>query len=159
MKKHKNQTIDRGVKKLVLLVSALFLMIGFCTGLSAQSTGQGNYATLKGVVLEKGTTNTPVEFATVQVLPQGSVVTTSSKGEFAFERLSPGKVNVKIQFLGMEGIDTTFNLVSGGVTQLTFYMRYSSFRLNDVTVVATESKAGQATASNISRQAMPTHTI
>ncbi|MHC1780319.1 MAG: TonB-dependent receptor plug domain-containing protein [Bacteroidales bacterium] len=154
MKRHKNQTIDRGVKKLVLLVSALFLMIGFCTGLSAQSTGQGNYATLKGVVLEKGTTNTPVEFATVQVLPQGSVVTTSSKGEFAFERLSPGKVNVKIQFLGMEGIDTTFNLVSGGVTQLTFYMRYSSFRLNDVTVVATESKAGQATASNISRQAM-----
>ncbi len=154
MKRHKNQTIGRGVKKLVLLVSALFLMTGFCTGLSAQSTGQGNYATLKGVVLEKGTTATPVEFATVQVLPQGSVVTTTSKGEFIFERLSPGKVNVKIQFLGMEGIDTTFNLVSGSVTQLTFHMRYSSFRLNDVTVVATESKAGQATASNISRQAM-----
>ncbi len=154
MKRHKNQTIDRGVNKLVLLVSALFLMIGFCTGLAAQNTGQGNYATLKGVVLEKGTTNTPVEFATVQVLPQGSVVTTTSKGEFTFDRLSPGKVNVKIQFLGMEGIDTTFNLVPGGVTQLTFYMRYSSFRLNDVTVVATESKAGQATASNISRQAM-----
>lgn len=154
MKRHKNQTIGRGVKKLVLLVSALFLMIGFCTGLSAQSSGQGNYATLKGVVLEKGTAGTPVEFATVQVLPQGSVVTTTSKGEFTFERLSPGKVNVKIQFLGMEGIDTTFNLVSGSVTQLTFQMRYSSFRLNDVTVVATESKAGQATASNISRQAM-----
>ncbi len=154
MKRHKNQTIGRGVKKLVLLVSALFLMIGFCTGLSAQSSGQGNYATLKGVVLEKGTAGTPVEFATVQVPPQGSVVTTTSKGEFTFERLSPGKVNVKIQFLGMEGIDTTFNLVSGSVTQLTFQMRYSSFRLNDVTVVATESKAGQATASNISRQAM-----
>ena len=33
-------------------------------------------------------------------------------------------------------------------------MNYSSFRLNEVSVVAQESKAGQATASNISRQAM-----
>ncbi len=33
-------------------------------------------------------------------------------------------------------------------------MSYSSFRLNEVSVVAQESKAGQATASNISRQAM-----
>ncbi len=154
MKRHKIQVPDRGAKSFALSALVLFLVMGFCANLSAQTSVQGNYATLKGVVLERGSENIPVEFATIQVLPQGSVTTTTTKGEFSFERLSPGRVNVKIQFLGMETIDTTFVLASGRVTEITFRMQYSTFRLSDVTVVATAGKAGQATASNISRQAM-----
>ncbi|HBG24514.1 MAG TPA: hypothetical protein DDX10_05560 [Rikenellaceae bacterium] len=154
MKRHKIQVPDRGAKSFALSALVLFLVMGFCANLAAQSSVQGNYATLKGVVLERGTENTPVEFATIQVLPQGSVTTTTTKGEFSFEKLSPGRVNVKIQFLGMESVDTTFVLSAGRVTEITFRMQYSSFRLSDVTVVATAGKAGQATASNISRQAM-----
>jgi len=122
--------------------------------LSAQSEQTSNYAAFRGVVTEKGSQSIPVEFATVQVLPQGSVTTTNPKGEFSFERLAPGKVSVKIQFLGMEDLDTTLVLVAGKVTKEHFYMTSSSFRLTEVSVVAKESKAGQATASNISRQAM-----
>ncbi|MCK9305584.1 MAG: TonB-dependent receptor, partial [Bacteroidales bacterium] len=152
MKRCKNQVPDRCgsfhlVSTLVLLlVSALFSQI------RAQAVSE-NYATLKGVVLEMET-NLPVEFATVQLLPQGAVTMTGSKGEFKLERVSPGRVNLKIQFLGMETIDTALTLVGGRVTELSFHMVYSSFRLNEVQVVATESKAGQATASTISRQAM-----
>lgn len=132
----------------------LFLLICLNVQLSAQSAANNNYAILKGVVIEKGTQNVPVEFAAVQVLPQGAVTTTNSKGEFSLERLSPGKVNVKIQFLGMGDMDTTIVLVAGKASQVKFHMTSSSFRLNEISVVAKESKAGQATASNISRQAM-----
>lgn len=132
---------------------ALFLLICLSLQLSAQSA-VNNYAALRGVVTEKGSHSQAVEFATVQVLPQGALTTTNSNGEFSFERLSPGKVSVRIQFLGMEAIDTTLILVAGKASQEHFYMNYSSFRLNEVSVVAQESKAGQATASNISRQAM-----
>jgi len=132
---------------------ALFLLICLSLQLSAQSA-VNNYAALRGVVTEKVSHSQAVEFATVQVLPQGALTTTNSNGEFSFERLSPGKVNVRIQFLGMEAIDTTLILVAGKASQEHFYMNYSSFRLNEVSVVAQESKAGQATASNISRQAM-----
>lgn len=136
------------------LVAFAILLVKPGDNIFAQGAGQGNFATFKGVVIERGTQNVPVEFATVQVLPQGSITMTNNRGEFTFERLSPGKVDVKIQFLGMETIDTTFNLIGGRVTTVNFSMQHSSFRLNEVSVVATGSKAGQATASNISRQAM-----
>lgn len=138
--------------KIRLSFALLLLMLSSLT-VGAQNTS-GNFATLRGQVTEKGSRSQAVEFATVQVLPQGAVTTTNSKGEFVLERLSPGKVNIKIQFLGMETIDTTMIITAGSVIQEHFYMSYSSFRLNEVSVVAQESKAGQATASNISRQAM-----
>ena len=131
----------------------LFLLICMSLQMNAQSSAN-NQATLKGVVTEKGSLSQAVEFATVQILPQGALTTTNSNGEFSFEKLAPGKVSVRIQFLGMETMDTTLILVAGKVVQEHFYMNYSSFRLNEVSVVAQESKAGQATASNISRQAM-----
>jgi len=151
MIKRKKQVSGRRDGILFFTVLVLFLTAGFCTDMSAQTT-QGGKATLRGIVIEKGTNN-PIEFATIQVLPQGSVATTDKKGEFIIEKLSPGKVNVKIFFLGMEPVDTTF-LMPSGMIEMKFEMQYSSFRLNEVSVVAKESKAGQATASNISRQAM-----
>src|SRR3989339_484619 len=154
MKRDKIQISGGGAKALILSAIALFLAVGLSADLSAQTSSQGNYATLKGVVLEFGTENVPVEFASIQILPQGSMSATNSRGEFTFDRLSPGRIELKIHFLGMESIDTTLNLIAGRVTELRLRMRNSSFRLNEVTVVATESKAGQATASNISRQAM-----
>jgi hypothetical protein len=153
MKRCKKQVSDMGAKYLLMSSLVLLLVAGVCTKLNAQAPSAGNYATLKGFVLEKDT-KIPVEFATIQILPQGAVAMTNSKGEYTLERLSPGKINVRIQFLGMESVDTTFNLLGGRVSEMTFYMVYSSFRLNEVQVVAQESKAGQATASNISRQAM-----
>lgn len=151
MKRDKTQNWTGGAKVLSLSVKVLLLLILLGTG---SAWAQTNYATLKGVILERGTVNVPVEFATVQILPQGSMTVTNTRGEFLFERLSPGKVNIKIDFLGMETIDTTMSLAPGSVTTLNLKMQQSSFRLNDVTVVAQESKAGKATASNISRQAM-----
>ncbi|MFA7390277.1 MAG: carboxypeptidase-like regulatory domain-containing protein, partial [Proteiniphilum sp.] len=123
--------------------------------LSAQQLhAQEALSSLRGRVVEQNNPTVPVEFATVQVLPQGSATTTNNKGEFFFDRLSPGRINLKIEFLGMEPIDTTFTLGSGTHPEISFQMQESSFRLTEITVVAQESKAGRATASTISRQAM-----
>jgi hypothetical protein len=132
------------------------LIILFLSGpaqLNAQS-GDKSYATVKGVVYEKGTSKTPVEFATVQLLPQGSATATNSKGEFSFSKVLYGKTEIKVQFMGMVPLDTIIYIVPGKDYNFEFRLEYSSFRLKEVSVVASESKAGQATASNISRQAM-----
>ncbi len=119
-----------------------------------QLTAQEAPSSLRGRVVEQNNPTVPVEFATVQVLPQGSATTTNSKGEFFFDRLSPGRINLKIDFLGMEPIDTTFTIAAGRNLEISFQMQESTFRLTEITVVAQESKAGRATASTISRQAM-----
>lgn len=153
---NKTRTIltDRSAGRLLLLVVLLVTQVFLFGKVYAQKPANSNYASLKGVVTEKGSPSKPVEFAVIQVLPQGSVSGTNTEGAFNFERLTPGKVNVKIQSLGMEVIDTTLVLVAGKVSDVRFHMNVSTFKLNEVVVVAKESKAGQATASNISRQAM-----
>ncbi len=143
LKRRTGCPLTRGLSLLILLV------MGWAP-LHAQSTP----ATLTGKVVEAEDESKPIEFATVQVLPQAVGVVTNSKGEFTFYRLAPGRVNVKVDFLGMEPIDTTFTLAPGSHNDIVFRMHESSFRLVEVTVVAKEGKAGNATSSLVSRQAM-----
>ncbi len=136
----------------IVFVWSLFVCLAL--QVSAQPAAHDDFASLRGVVTEMGTRGTPVEFASVQVFPQGAVTITNSSGEFFFPRLAPGKATLRIQFLGMEPLDTTLVLASGKAVAVVFQMRSTSFRLDEVSVVAKESEAGQATASKISRQAM-----
>jgi hypothetical protein len=129
-------------------------ILGLWIVATPQLMAQEATASLKGRVTEANNPSLPVEFATVQVLPQGAASATNNKGEFSFDKLSPGKINLRIDFLGMEPIDTTLTLAAGQNLTLSLKMQESSFRLTEVTVVAKESKAGRATASTISRQAM-----
>ena len=75
MKKHKIVKQPAVPKRLLLPVSmlAVVMMLSY-----VQSFAQTNYATLKGKVVELGNESVPVEFATVQILPQGSVSTTNT---------------------------------------------------------------------------------
>lgn len=128
----------------------LALMLLLPKGVLAQSGS----ATIKGSVVEKGDPRIPVEFATVQLLPAGLITTTDTKGNFSFDRVSPGRVEIVVQFLGMTPVDSTFTVQDGANLRLNFAMEYSSFRLTEVQVVAQGNKAGQATSSTITRQAM-----
>lgn len=129
LKRRTGRPLTRGLCLLILLV------MGWAP-LHAQSTP----ATLTGKVVEAEDESKPIEFATVQVLPQAVGVVTNSKGEFTFNRLAPGRVNVKVDFLGMEPIDTTFTLTPGSHNDIVFRMQESTFRLVEVTVVAKEGK-------------------
>ncbi|MDR3367502.1 MAG: TonB-dependent receptor [Prevotellaceae bacterium] len=123
-----------------------------CATLSAQSAA--SYAQVEGKVVEYRLPNNPVGFATVTLLPANVHASTNAAGEFSFPKADAGSITIRIQFIGMETIDTTVHVAAGQANHFVFRMKNSDFRLDEVTVVATQSKAGQSTASNISRQAI-----
>lgn len=114
---------------------------------------KSNYSTINGVVTDKGS-GTPVDYAVVTLLPVKQYSTTDADGHFSFAKVDPGKYTLSVNFVGMEQIDTTITILSGRVYNMTLEMVQSNFRLNEVIVVAERSKAGESTASKISRQAM-----
>ena len=136
------------------LLAALFVMM-LPVALSAQqSKDAGKYAQIKGVVTMESAQGEPVGFATIHLSPQDVYTTTELDGSYNLKNVEPGKTNISIQFVGMETIDTLVTLSAGKVHTFNFVMQETNFRLSEVTVLAEQSKAGESTASNISRQAM-----
>ncbi len=133
------------------LISILCLML-----VSLAATAQNrsaNNASVRGVVLEQGT-NVPVEFAVVILSPSQQHTTTDKEGRFEFKQVEPGPSTLTIQFVGMETLERNIEVAAGKAHEYSFEMVTANFRLEEVTVTATQNRAGQATASNISRQAM-----
>ena len=96
----------------------------------------------------------PVDFANI-ILPRSNQYTLTDKdGNFSIENVPAGEVQVSISFFGMEPVDTTVNVSPGRNVHLKLMMIPTSFHIDNVTVIATQNKAGSSTSSNISRQAM-----
>lgn len=128
-----------------------FLLMMLPLALFAQN---GKFAQIKGKVTMENAQGEPVSFATVHLLPQDVYASTELDGSYVLKNLEPGKTSISVQFVGMETIDTLVNLAAGETYTLNFVMKETNFRLSEVTVLAEQSKAGEATASNISRQAI-----
>lgn len=120
---------------------------------SVQAFAQ-NRGSLHGLVktLENGK-YIPVEGAVVQLSPSGLYSISDSEGRYSFEKLDKGRSSLSIQMIGYVTIDTLI-LVREGALKMDFVLKESSFRLEEVHVVAEKSKAGESTASVISRQAI-----
>jgi len=137
------------MKKLRFITSALFFFVLLLGSLSASAqTGS-----IRGVLYE-GNEKVPLAGAAVQILPSKEFRTTDLHGRFEFARLEAGRIQLVIQMLGMQTIDTTFTLARGQNLELAFNMKASSFYLEGVTVTALQSKAGQSTSSTITRVAL-----
>ena len=95
---------------------------------------------------------TPVDYAVVLLKPAGLYATTDASGVYSIKGLDPGTYELSIQLIGYENKDTTL-AIKGSVAK-DFLLTPSSFRLEEVHVVAEASKAGESTASLISRQAI-----
>lgn len=139
------------MQKLLLTIFGLILLP---VAMSAQRGSNSNYAKIEGVVLEASGGEQPINFATVQILPQGTYVSTDANGNFSFAKVHPGKVQIKVQFVGMQDIDTTVNVIAAKDYYFEFKMKEANFRLEEIVVSAQRSQAGSSTASNINRQAM-----
>ena len=129
---------------------ALCLLLLASVGAYAQS---GSGTRVSGRVLEEGT-GVPVEFAVVVLAPQELYTTTDRNGAFEFKNVDPGKAVISVQYVGKETIEREVTVVAGRNNEFRFEMKETTFRLEEVTVVAKQSKAGNSTASSISRQAM-----
>ena len=130
-----------------------FVLTSFlCLLCSFPMMGQ-SYSRISGEV-KSIETGQPVDFANIILYPSELFTLTDNDGKFSFKEVPAGKVTLSVQFFGMETIDTTFTVKPGERHYLKFQMKTTSFRLDNVVVTATQSKAGKSTASNISRQAM-----
>ena len=134
---------------------AAFLLLVLPAALFAQQGSEAaKYAQIKGKVVMENPQGEPVGFATIHLLPQDVYTSTELDGTYLLKNVEPGKTSIAIQFVGMETIDTLVNLAPGVTHTFNFTMKETNFRLSEVTVLAEQSKAGEATASNISRQAI-----
>ena len=138
-----------------LKVTIAFIIMMLPVALFAQQKdGSDKYAQIKGTVTMADPQGEPVGFATVHLTPQDIYTTTEMDGTYFIKNVEPGKTNISIQFVGMETIDTVVVLTPGKVHTFNFTMAETNFRLAEVTVLAEQSKAGESTASNISKQAI-----
>ncbi|MBR5385058.1 MAG: TonB-dependent receptor [Bacteroidales bacterium] len=133
----------------VKILFALSLLLP-CMIASAQNRAGGRlYGTVS--VIENGKL-IPVDYAVVMLRNSGQYATSDKEGKYSIPGIDPGSFEVQVQMIGYETIDTT--LTVRGEQRLDFVLQESNFRLKEVTVVAQASKAGDATASLISRQAI-----
>lgn len=130
--------------RLVLLLALLALP----ASLAAQQKAE-----IHGTVstLDNGA-KVPVDYAVVLLKPAGLYAVTDANGAYKISGLDPGSYDLNIQLIGYETIDTT--MVIRQSIRKDFVLKASSFRLEEVHVVAEASKAGESTASLISRQAI-----
>jgi len=136
------------MRKSAVIILILSMM---ASSLSAQS---GKSSSISGTVhCTDG--NHPVDFASV-ILPRSNQYTlTDKEGNFSIQNVPVGEVLLSIQFFGMEQLDTLVVVPKSGKNiHLKLMMTPTSFHIDNVTVIATQNKAGSSTASNISRQAM-----
>ena len=94
----------------------------------------------------------PLGYATLYFPDYGIGATSDDDGHFHMTNVPTGKARLQVMFVGKVPIDTLINIVRD--LTLNFTLKDESFNLKEVTVTATQSRAGRSTASNISRQAM-----
>ena len=133
----------------ILKMLAFVLLLASASAFAQNASG----TRVSGRVLEEGT-GVPIEFAVVVLSPQELYTTTDRNGAFEFKNVDPGRSVITVQYVGKETVEQEVTIAAGRNNEFRFELKETTFRLEEVTVVATQSKAGNSTASTISRQAM-----
>ena len=140
-------------KRKLCVTAALSLLLCGITSLSlhAQSHEKGS---ISGKIheLDEKEKRIPLGYATLYFPDYGIGTTCDENGRFSMPNVPMGKARVQVMYVGKVTIDTLVN-VNRDLT-LDFTLQNENFNLKEVTVTATQNRAGRSTASNISRQAM-----
>ena len=133
------------------IFTKLCLSVLFATIIAIMPSFAQNKSVVNGTVTAADT-KAPVAYALVHIPEVGAQAVTDGKGNFEF-KLNPGQYTINISFLGYEPIEKLVTIAEKDGS-LSFELQPANFRVEDVVVTATASKAGAATASTISRTAM-----
>ena len=140
-------------KRKLCVTAALSLLLSGITSLPlhAQSHEKGS---ISGKIheLDEKEKRIPLGYATLYFPDYGIGTTSDENGRFNITNVPMGKARVQVMYVGKVTIDTLVN-VNRDLT-LDFTLQNENFNLKEVTVTATQNRAGRSTASNISRQAM-----
>ena len=140
-------------KRKLCVTAALSLLLSGITSLPlhAQSHEKGSISGKIHELYEKEK-RIPLGYATLYFPDYGIGTTSDENGQFSMANLPMGKARIQVMYVGKVTIDTLVN-VNRDLT-LDFTLQSENFNLKEVTVTATQNRAGRSTASNISRQAM-----
>lgn len=133
------------------LLAIIIALLAFCP--AARTQQKGNTAVVSGVISDAGSKK-PIELAVVILSPSQAYTTTNAKGEYSISNVEAGTATIQVLFTGMESQSMEINVQGGKNNVFNFQLTETNFRLETVTVVATQNQSGNSTASNISRQAM-----
>ena len=140
-------------KRKLCVTAALSLLLSGITSLPrhAQRHEKGS---ISGKIheLDEKEKRIPLGYATLYFPDYGIGTTSDENGRFSMPNVPMGKARVQVMYVGKVTIDTLVN-VNRDLT-LDFTLQSENFNLKEVTVTATQNRAGRSTASNISRQAM-----
>ena len=140
-------------KRKLCVTAALSLLLSGITSLPlhAQSHEKGS---ISGKIheLDEKEKRIPLGYATLYFPDYGIGTTSDENGRFNMTNVPMGKARVQVMYVGKVTIDTLVN-VNRDLT-LDFTLQNENFNLKEITVTATQNRAGRSTASNISRQAM-----
>lgn len=140
-------------KRKLCVTAALSLLLSGITSLPlhAQSHEKGS---ISGKIheLDEKEKRIPLGYATLYFPDYGIGTTSDENGRFSMPNVPMGKARVQVMYVGKVTIDTLVN-INRDLT-LDFTLQSENFNLKEVTVTATQNRAGRSTASNISRQAM-----
>ena len=132
-------------------ITCLFLLTGF--GIMPPAWSQSKKVKITGTIYEEDNKKSvPLPFATIAIPDMAMGATSNDKGKYELPNVPAGQVRLHVQFLGKVTIDTLVNANKDLI--LNFTMKNENFKLKEVTVTATNSRAGKSTASHISRTAM-----
>ena len=140
-------------KRKLCVTAALSLLLSGITSLPlhAQSHEKGSICG-KIHELDEKEKRIPLGYATLYFPDYGIGTTSDENGRFSMTNIPMGKARVQVMYVGKVTIDTLVN-VNRDLT-LDFTLQNENFNLKEVTVTATQNRAGRSTASKISRQAM-----
>ena len=140
-------------KRKLCVTAALSLLLSGITflPLHAQSHEKGSICG-KIHELDEKEKRIPLGYATLYFPDYGIGTTSDENGRFSMTNIPMGKARVQVMYVGKVTIDTLVN-VNRDLT-LDFTLQNENFNLKEVTVTATQNRAGRSTASKISRQAM-----
>lgn len=133
--------------KIFTRLCVVMLAVVFATASFAQQK-----ASLQGKVIS-AETKQAVAYALVHFPETGQQAVTNSEGDFTIKQIAVGDHKIQISFLGYENLEKTIS-VKAGENTITLELAPANFKVEDVVVTATASKAGAATSSTISRTAM-----
>ena len=139
-------------RKLCVTAALSLLLSGIISlPLHAQSHEKGS---ISGKIheLDEKEKRIPLGYATLYFPDYGIGTMSDEDGRFSMPNVPMGKARVQVMYVGKVTIDTLVN-VNRDLT-LDFTLQNENFNLKEVTVTATQNRAGRSTASNISRQAM-----
>ena len=133
------------------IFTKLCLSVLFATIIAVMPSFAQNKSVVNGTVTAADT-KAPVAYALVHIPEVGAQAVTDGEGNFEL-KLVPGQYTINISFLGYEPIEKQVTIAEKDGS-LSFELQPANFRVEDVVVTATATKAGAATASTISRTAM-----